>query len=96
MQTSLNPLFSNIVEATGWQVALTFGQFVKAIASFWPLILPCGELHRPFRLSDWVAGAVPCLYGYSCFAIVLLGSTHIEEEKEEGIPVLSELFGFVG
>ena len=56
MQTSLNPLLSNIIAGDKLASTLTFGQFVKAIASFWPLILPCGELLRPFLLSDWDGG----------------------------------------
>lgn len=34
MQTSLNPLLSNIVSGDKLASSLTFGQFVKAIASF--------------------------------------------------------------
>ena len=34
MQTSLNPLLSNIVRGDRLASSLTFGQFVKAIASF--------------------------------------------------------------
>ena len=34
MQTSLNPLLSNIVSGERLASSLTFGQFVKAIASF--------------------------------------------------------------
>ena len=44
MQTSLNPLLSNII--TGDKLASTL--------TFWLLILPCGEPHRLFPLSDWV------------------------------------------
>ena len=54
MQTSLNPLLSNIITGDKLASTLTFGQFVKAIASFLALILPCGEPPRLFPLSDWV------------------------------------------
>lgn len=39
MQTSLNPLVSNIVRGDRLASSLTFGQFVKAIASFMALII---------------------------------------------------------
>ena len=45
MQTSLNPLLSNIVSGERLASTLTFGQFVKAIASFLaPYIAMWGEI----------------------------------------------------
>lgn len=46
MQTSLNPLLSNIVSGDKLASSLTFGQFVKAIAPSWRLILLCGALPK--------------------------------------------------
>jgi MFS family permease len=46
MQTSLNPLLSNIVSGDKLASNLTFGQFVKAIASFMaPYIAMWGAVH---------------------------------------------------
>ena len=40
MQTSLNPLLSNIISGDKLASSLTFGQFVKAIASFLAILFP--------------------------------------------------------
>ena len=54
MQTSLNPLLSNIISGDKLASSLTFGQFVKAIASFlapyiamWGATQLCFGLERP-------------------------------------------------
>lgn len=53
MQTSLNPLLSNIIPGDRLASTLTFGQFVKAIASFLaPYIAMWGRC-RAFLPSDW-------------------------------------------
>lgn len=53
MQTSLNPLVSNIVVPDRMASTLTFGQFVKAIASFVsPLLIALFALHTP--LGTWL------------------------------------------
>lgn len=59
MQTSLNPLLSNIVSGDKLASSLTFGQFVKAIAPSWRLISLCGGLPKRYRRWDSV--------GVSCF-----------------------------
>ena len=65
MQTSLNPLLSNIVRGDRLASSLTFGQFVKAIASFLaPYIAMWGQRRR-FLLSIWDACIIPYLYGNS-------------------------------
>ena len=52
MQTSLNPLITNLISGKTLASAMTFGQFVKAIASFMaPLIM------------GWCAAATPSLFG---------------------------------
>mgnify|MGYP003295014404 FL=1 len=80
MQTSLNPLVSNIVTGNP-SSTLTFGQFVKAIASFlapyiamWGAtqIIPAGELG--WRVLFPIYGVIGII------AIVCLGLTHINEE----------------
>ena len=48
MQTSLNPLLSTIISGDRLASSLTFGQFVKAIASFLaPYIAMWGATHAP-------------------------------------------------
>jgi len=50
MQVSLNPLVSNIVTSEKLASTLTFGQFVKAIASFLAPIIASWAL---IRFGDW-------------------------------------------
>ena len=84
MQTSLNPLVSNLIAPSHLASTLTFGQFVKAIASFLaPIIaawgattmLPTGNLGWRMLFPVY---AVVCL-----LSIAALGMTHIEEEKAD-------------
>lgn len=65
MQTSLNPLLSNIITGDKLASSLTFGQFVKAIASFLaPYIAMWERLRRPFA-GIGLACTVSDLYGDS-------------------------------
>jgi fucose permease len=85
MQTSLNPLMSNLIGGDKLASALTFGQFVKAIASFLaPYIAMWGAtgLLPAFGLGWRVL--FPVYMIISLLAIVLLGATPIEEEKAQG------------
>ena len=84
MQTSLNPLLSNIVRGDRLASSLTFGQFVKAIASFLaPYIAMWGATQAipSFGLGWRVLFPI-----YMVIAVLLLGQTQIAEEKEEGKP----------
>ncbi len=87
MQTSLNPLMSNLIGGDKLASALTFGQFVKAIASFLaPYIAMWGAtgLLPTFGLGWRVL--FPVYMVISLLALVLLGATPIEEEKSQGHP----------
>lgn len=87
MQTSLNPLLSNIVSGNDLASSLTFGQFVKAIASFLaPYIAMWGATMAipSFRLGWRVL--FPIYMVIAVLAILLLGATSIHETKEEGKP----------
>ena len=65
MQTSLNPLLSNIITEDKLASSLTFGQFVKAIASFLaPYRHVGGDGGDPFA-GIGLACTVPGLYGNS-------------------------------
>lgn len=84
MQTSLNPLVTNLISSDKLASTLTFGQFVKAIASFLaPIIAAWGAttLIPTFNLG-WRALFV--IYAVIClFAISLLAATPIDEEQPD-------------
>lgn len=87
MQTSLNPLLSNIVSGDKLASSLTFGQFVKAIASFLaPYIAMWGATQAiPSMGLGWRV-LFPIYMVIAVIAILLLGGTSIHETKEEGKP----------
>lgn len=79
MQVSLNPLLSSIVNGDKLASSLTFGQFVKAIASFSaPLIATRASL----MFDDWRM-IYPLFLIISVISIIWLGATHIDEQKED-------------
>lgn len=85
MQTSLNPLVSAVTEGKNLASTLTFGQFVKAIASFMaPYIAMWGAVATipSFGLGWRVLFPVYMIVGI--FASIFLMGTPIEEEKIEG------------
>ncbi|MBQ8466593.1 MAG: MFS transporter [Prevotella sp.] len=85
MQTSLNPLVSAVTGGSNLASTLTFGQFVKAIASFSaPLIAAWGASTNVLGLSWHVLFVVFLAFGI--IATALLGLTHIDEEPIEGKP----------
>jgi len=85
MQTSLNPLISTVLQGGNLASTLTFGQFVKAIASFL----------APY-IAMWGATAVMPSFGFGwkvlflvyfvvgVISALLLFATPINEEKNEG------------
>ncbi len=79
LQVSINPLVSNIV--TGKQLAstMTFGQFVKAIASF---IAPIIAGWAAMQFDDWKM-LFPIFLAVAAISIIALWATHIEESKSE-------------
>lgn len=82
MQTSLNPLISNIVAENKLASTLTFGQFVKAIASFLaPYIAMWGATQTlPSFGLGWKI-LFPAYMTIAVIAVFLLGTTPIKEEK---------------
>ena len=85
MQTSLNPLVSAVTEGKNLASTLTFGQFVKAIASFMaPYIAMWGAVASipTFGLGWRVLFPIYMLIGI--LATLFLSVTPIEEEKVEG------------
>ena len=80
MQTSLNPLVSNIVTGN-LSSTLTFGQFVKAIASFLAPYIAMWGATQIIPAGEWGWRVLFPIYGViGIIAIVCLGLTHINEE----------------
>ncbi len=81
MQTSLNPLISTVIKGGHLASTLTFGQFVKAIASFLaPYLAMWGAMGvLPTLGLGWRALFVIYLV-MGIFATLLLAGTPIEEE----------------
>lgn len=98
MQTSLNPLLSTIVSTAKLPSNLTFGQFIKAIASFLaPYIAMWGATQAiPSMGLGWRV-LFPIYMVIAVLAIILLGATRFEEEKTEGKPSsFGECFALLG
>lgn len=98
MQTSLNPLLSNIIGGNKLASSLTFGQFIKAIASFLaPYIAMWGATQTiPAFGLGWRV-LYPIYMIIAVIAILLLGMTPIEEEKTDAKPsTFAECFGLLG
>ena len=82
MQTSLNPLLSNIISGDRLASSLTFGQFVKAIASFLaPYIAMWGATQAMPTFGLGWRVLFPVYMIVAVIAILWLSSTPIEEEK---------------
>lgn len=97
MQTSLNPLVSNLISSDKLASTLTFGQFVKAIASFLaPIIIAWGATTF-FPVFDLGWRIIFFIYAIISFlSIAVLGATPIEEEqpdKASGIIQCIKLLG---
>lgn len=93
MQVSLNPLVSNIVSGERLASSLTFGQFVKAIASFVAPIIAAWAL---IKFGDWkllfLIFAVVAV-----IAAIWLFFTKIEEKPVEGKQsTFAECFALLG
>ena len=87
MQTSLNPLLSNIITEDKLASSLTFGQFVKAIASFLaPYIAMWGATAAIPSLGLGWRVLFPVYMAIAIVAILLLGAASIKEEAPEGRP----------
>ena len=84
MQTSLNPLLSNIVSGDKLASNLTFGQFVKAIASFMaPYIAMWGAVHAIPEFGLGWRVLFPIYMIIAVAAVFWLGSVQIEEEPQD-------------
>lgn len=97
MQTSLNPLVTNLISGDKLASTLTFGQFVKAIASFLaPIIAAWGfsTLLPTFGLGWRVLFVI---YGIiSVLSIAALGVTPIHEERPDRASGIGECLRLLG
>lgn len=97
MQTSLNPLVTNLISGDKLASALTFGQFVKAIASFLaPIIATWGAttLFPTFGLSWRILFLIYAVI--SVITVAALGATPIEEERPDKASGIRECVKLLG
>ena len=97
MQTSLNPLLSDLISPDKLASSLTFGQFVKAIASFLaPLIASWGatqaipELGLGWRILFPIYGAIGIL------SVLALNATRLEHESPSASVSLANCLRLLG
>ena len=76
MQVSLNPLITCVVTGEKLASTLTFGQFIKAIASF---VAPLIASWASVKFGNWLL-LYPIFLVFAVIATVYLGLTRIEEE----------------
>lgn len=97
MQTSLNPLVSGLINPARLASTLTFGQFVKALAS----------LLAPYLMAWGASAVLPSfglgwrmifpIFGIVCLlSIAMLGATPIHEEKSDKVTGFLECVKLLG
>ncbi len=93
MQTSINPLISNLISGDRLASTMTFGQFVKAIASF---SAPIIAAFAAASFGDWKL-LYPLFMGISVVATLWLHFTPIKEEELPDKPsTFGECFSLLG
>lgn len=97
MQTSLNPLVTNLISGDKLASTLTFGQFVKAIASFLAPIIAAWGATTVFPTFGLGWRALFVIYAVISFlSISLLAATPIEEEKPDKATGIAECLKLLG
>ncbi len=97
MQTSLNPLVSNLISGDKLASTLTFGQFVKAIASFLAPIIAAWGATTVFPTFGLGWRALFVIYAVvSLLSISLLAATPIDEEKPDKATGVVECLKLLG
>jgi fucose permease len=94
MQVSLNPLLANIVDEKRMASTLTFGQFIKAIASF---VAPIFAAWAVVRFLDWRMIMFPIFLAICFFVLAWLFFTKIKEKNiETRVASFKECFSLLG
>ena len=97
MQTSLNPLVTNLISSEKLASTLTFGQFVKAIASFLAPIIAAWGATTAFPTFGLGWRALFVIYAVVSFlSISLLAATPIDEEKPDKASGVGECLRLLG
>lgn len=97
MQTSLNPLVSNLISGDRLASTLTFGQFVKAIASFLAPVIAAWGATTAFPTFGLGWRALFVIYAVISFlSISLLAATPIDEEKPDKASGIVECLRLLG
>ena len=97
MQTSLNPLVSNLISPDRLASTLTFGQFVKAIASFLaPILAAWGATYAAITFGLGWRVLFPIYAVVSILSISMLAATPIEEERPDKISGFMESVKLLG
>ncbi len=94
MQVSLNPLLANIVDKNRMASTLTFGRFIKAIASF---VAPILAAWAVVKFMDWRMIMFPVFLTVCFLVLAWLFFTKIEEKNiETKVASFSECFSLLG
>ena len=97
MQTSLNPLVTNLISGDKLASTLTFGQFVKAIASFLAPILAAWGATTYFPTFGLGWRALFVIYAIVSFlSVSALAATPIEEERPDKASGVGECLKLLG
>ena len=97
MQTSLNPLVTNLIRGDKLASTLTFGQFVKAIASFLAPILAAWGATTYFPTFGLGWRALFVIYAVISFlSISALAATPIREERPDKASGIGECLKLLG
>lgn len=97
MQTSLNPLVSNLISPSKLASTLTFGQFVKAIASFLAPILAAWGATTAVNTFGYGWRVLFPIYAIVClFSVAILAATPIEEERPDKVSSIISCFKLLG
>jgi fucose permease len=94
LQVSLNPLLANIVDENRMASTLTFGQFVKAIASF---VAPIFAAWAVVKFADWRMIMFPVFLAIMICVLAWLFFTKIQEKNvETRVATFGECFSLLG
>ena len=97
MQTSLNPLVTNLISSDKLASILTFGQFVKAIASFLAPVIAAWGATTVFPTFGLGWRALFVIYAVISFlSISLLAATPIDEERPDRASGIGECIRLLG